>query len=392
MMKMKITPSKKVILSALAAFMLASGFFIQPAYASQVTIIVPNSAPQPENCNTDTAAGQEVFPVSVIESYDENGRSVVTRRYELSRAERPENIPRDDFTFGGKSYTLTDIIKSPNQNVEIKTVTEAVEVNSPSNKLEQIIPLLENEIPYDDGQFIGTLTLDAASISVAEAGRKTSSRTDTITRQYPNLSSRDVSLIPKTVSHNGVDYTLTDAGWTAGNTSAVDYTGIGDYYTANATYSASISSTRVTGYTVTANYTGEAGFTNADILVYEAVFMEVRHKAQIVTPPTTVAATAPVPVTAVNALPGIAVNTGQETQSGVETPAMPDADAQELPSGVPVMREISREELLDMLDGGTEAPQTEADSVKPFLLALLIVAVIAICGALFLRRKPRQAF
>jgi hypothetical protein len=279
--------------------------------------------------------------------------------------------------------------------VEIKTVTEAVEVNSPSNKIEQIMPLLENEIPFDDGQFIGTLTLDAASISVAEAGRKTSSRTDTITRQYPNLSSRDVSLIPKSVSHNGINYTLTDAGWTVGNTSAVDYTGIGDYYTANATYSASISSTKVTGYTVTANYTGEVGFTNADILVYEAVFMEVRHMAQIVTPATTAAPSEAVnalPTAAGTALPGIAVNAGQESQNSEEPPTVPDTGVQEIPANVPVMREISREELMDILNSGTEAPQMETEGAQPFILTLLILAAIVVFGVLVFRKKPRREF
>ncbi len=388
MMNMKITRFKKMIFSALAALIAVTGFFIQPAYASQITIVVPNSTPAPETGEAQTKAGQEVFPVSVIESYDENGRSVITRRYELSRAERPENIPREDFTFGSKSYTLTDIIKSPNQNVEIKTVTEAVEVSSPSNKLEQIMPLLEKEIPFDDGQFIGTLTLDPATISVAEAGRKTSSRTDTTTRQYPNLSSRDVSLVPKSVSHNGVDYKLTDVSWTAGNTTAVDYTGIGDYYTANATYSASISSTRVTGYTVTANYTGDVGFTNADISVYEAVFMEVRHLAQIVKPAPTAE-----PVSAGNTPPLAIVNAAQNNEDNEAPPAEPApdaADAPEIPVNAPVIQEISREELLEILDNGAETPEAQLGSVKPFVLALLLIIVIAVFGVIFFRGKPRR--
>ena len=169
------------------------------AYASQITIIVPSSINSDANSDAENQIKQEVFPVSVIESYDERGRSTITRRYELSRSERPESIPREDFTFGNKTYTLTDIIRATNQNIDIKEITETVEKNSPTNNLEQILALLDNEIMYDDEQFMGVLSLDVDSIKVEEAGRQTSSRIATIAREYPNLSNRDISLIPKTV-------------------------------------------------------------------------------------------------------------------------------------------------------------------------------------------------
>lgn len=341
-------------------------------YASEIIIVVPHTTPTPdnnENREVTKSNGQELFPVAVTESYDEHGRSTIAKRYELSRAERPENIPREDFSFGTKTYSLTDIIKATNQFVDTKEVSEVVEKSSPTNNLEKVLALLDKEIPYDDGQFIGSLSLDADSIKIEVAGRQASHRNATISREYPNLSNQDISLIPKTVSDNGTTYTLTDVNWQTGNTTAVDYTPIGDYYTANSTYSASISTTSITGYKVTASYSGTVAFTNSDIIVYEAVFMEIRNPAQILQPVQS-------PVTEEREKPNNANN----------------EEVQFTSTELPQIQEISIEELLVLLnDGDAEENNDSEESTineNPSTIILWLGVSLILFLVLFFFRKP----
>ena len=179
----------------------------------------------------------------------------------------------------------------------------------------------------------------------------------------------------------GVNYTLTDVNWIVGNTTAIDYSPIGEYYTANAIYSASISTTKVTGYTVTANYSGEVGFTNTDIILYEAIFLEVRHLAQIITP-----------ASAENKLSDSSINNNISIQNSQDiadlavhtlTDEQINAENEKIQGGTAVMREISIDELSEFLrDGGLQAQgklserqEATHNSWKSFAFALMICTI-----------------
>lgn len=117
------------------------------------------------------------------------------------------------------------------------------------------------EVTTEDG-YTGVLTLDTASIKVEAAGYKSSSRTVTATRSYPNLSDADTSLIPKTIEDGGRTMTLADVQWQEA----------GGFFHATASYTGTATSKYATGYTVTAEYAGEVVKTIAGETVYTAVF------------------------------------------------------------------------------------------------------------------------
>jgi hypothetical protein len=102
-----------------------------------------------------------------------------------------------------------------------------------------------------------------------------------VTREYPRLSSNDTSLVPKQVEDRGKTYTLAGVDWRAGNNVTVDYDALPEYYTAIATYTATGTSTKVTGYTTTAVYTGTLAKLSQGKTVYTAYF----EGAEIRTPP-----------------------------------------------------------------------------------------------------------
>jgi len=222
-----------------------------------------------------TAAEEEtaqLYPIDVAEN-TENGVRRIVKSYELNADENPQDIPRGSFSYGGYEYTLTDVVKLKMVELETRDHKETVTISTETKELEQILPLLAPTIEFEaeDG-FAGTLTLDLLSVKVGVAGTKTSSYTMTVTREYPRLSSNDTSLVPKTVTENGKTYTLASVEWLGGNTVAVDYDELAEYYTAVAAYTATGTSTKVTGYVTTAEYGGILSRITQGATIYEAHF------------------------------------------------------------------------------------------------------------------------
>ena len=213
-----------------------------------------------------------LYPTEVKVS-EENGISRLEKVYYLTAADDPAAISTGDFEREGKTYTLLDLLKSDQTETETKDHIEVITMDSETKDMAEILKLLEPEleISTDDG-YTGILTLDHTSISVEAAGYKTSSRTVSATRTYPNLSDADVSLIPKSVEEEGRTLTLADVDWQSAAADNVDGYDLALRYNAVATYTGTATSKYATGYTVTADYKGEVTRTSCDTIVYTAVF------------------------------------------------------------------------------------------------------------------------
>lgn len=213
-----------------------------------------------------------LYPAEVKVS-EENGISRLEKVYYLTAEDDPAAIPTGDFEREGKSYTLLDLLKNDQTETDTKDHIEVINMSSETKDMAEILKLLkpELEISTDDG-YTGILTLDHTSIAVEVAGYKTSNRTVSATRTYPNLSDADVSLIPKSVEEGGRTLTLTDVDWQSAAADNVDGYDLALRYNAVATYTGTATSKYATGYTVTADYKGEVTKTSCDTIVYIAVF------------------------------------------------------------------------------------------------------------------------
>lgn len=89
---------------------------------------------------------------------------------------------------------------------------------------------------------------------------------------YPNLASQDTANIPKTIEDNGRTLTLQNISWQTDNTANTDGYAMGDRFTAVATYTGSATSSYVTGYTVTADYSGTVSRIALNKTRYVAIF------------------------------------------------------------------------------------------------------------------------
>lgn len=202
-----------------------------------------------------------------------NGIFEVRKTYEMQVDEEPSAQAKQSFEQDGYSFVLTDMLRQELPEQQSKEYTETVTVSSESKELTAILPLLADTkaVTTEDG-FTGTLKLDTGSITVEPAGYKNNSWTVSATRTYPNLSSMDLEYIPKTTTENGRTLNFSTVDWQTDNTENVDDDTIGNRFSAIVTYTGTASSRNVTGYTVTAQYSGEVKKVSLDKVQYVAVF------------------------------------------------------------------------------------------------------------------------
>lgn len=228
---------------------------------------------------------QKPAPVSVypaeVRAVEENGVSRLEKVYYLTAQDDPSAIPTGDFEREGRSYTLLDLLKNDQTETDTKDHIEVITLNSDTKDMAEILKLLEPtlEVSTEDG-YTGVLSLDHTSIAVEAAGYKTSSRTVSAVRTYPNLSDADVSLIPKSVEESGRTLTLADVDWQDAATDYQDGYDLALRYNAVATYTGTATSKYATGYVVTADYKGEVTKTSCDTVVYTAVFSSMETAGQ----------------------------------------------------------------------------------------------------------------
>ena len=207
-------------------------------------------------------AADILYPVEVTE-YMEGDSSRLKNIYVRTPADDPSLIPTEDFDREGQTYTLLDITRQDQVETDTRDYTETVTLESKTKDMDAILPQLTATLEVDTEEgYTGVLTLDTASIQVEAAGYSTSTRAVTAARTYPNLSDADVSLIPKSIEDGGRTLELANVQWQEA----------GEFYTANATYTGTASSKYATGYTVTAEYSGEVSKTTNDTVTYAAVF------------------------------------------------------------------------------------------------------------------------
>jgi len=210
-------------------------------------------------------------PISVVNE-PMNGFNAIRKTYSLPPDINPAVISTEDFDMLGQRFTFAYVLQQSTSNETAMEVRQTVTIETRSRDLNDIIPNLESEIWYERDGFAGTLVLDIRSITSEVAG--TSRHTSTATRQrtFPHLSSADSSQIPRTITDGGITFHLSNVDWQSNSMSAVDGLPVASSYTANATYTAQVTQTRTTGYTITAEYVGTVFRTTQGTTLFTAVF------------------------------------------------------------------------------------------------------------------------
>jgi hypothetical protein len=278
-------PKRIVCVFALVCILLSCGLSGEPPQAMAATggdegskfPILPAPTvplpPYPEDMEDEIEPKAELYPADV-QTVTMDGARHIIKTYILTEGQSPADISRDTFIRDGWLYILSDITETRTSGTDTRSHTETVELETANNNLNDILKLLAPTLEYQSSDGLsGILTLDMSSVKCEAAGHRNSSYTVTATREYPHLSTNDISLIPKTITDNGRTLTLDSVSWEAQQTVNVDYTDIPSSYRAIAKYTGTASSRTVTGYITTADYTGEIARTITGDTVYTVYFL-----------------------------------------------------------------------------------------------------------------------
>lgn len=222
-----------------------------------------------QTASTDAATG-ELLPSDVQTSSD---GLQLKKIYDVGKTTSPDKIPQADFERGGFKYTFEDLLKIELPEMERKVHSETVTVSSSSSNTNDVLSLLpkSKSVSTTDG-YSGTAYLDISSISTKVAGTESVSNDLSATREYPGMTEMDMESIPKSITENGHTLRFADVEWKEANAEADNFGTVQTTYTAVVSYTGTATSSRTTGYAVTATYAGEVSRRNNEGVRYIAVY------------------------------------------------------------------------------------------------------------------------
>lgn len=244
--------------------------------AISITDITPREGENKEDSEDETK-GYTVgshYPVSV-QTAEEGGIRLLVKAFLVPPDTDPQTLVEGDLTRQGVAYEATDILRQEQPGeVEKKTVSQTMTLESETDKMENILPLLKSTMDYQADGFSGTLILDRDSIQTKETGTSNYSYQLKETKEYTGLDRNDPYYIPKTTEKNGVTLKLADVKWTP-MASGAENSEVPSLFSATALYTGTAWGSKTDGYTVTAEYTGEVSRMIVGKVLYSIVYEEV---------------------------------------------------------------------------------------------------------------------
>ena len=228
--------------------------------AISITDITPREGENKEDSENDTKnyTVSSYYPVSV-QTAEEGGVQLLVKTFLVPPDTAPTELIEKDLTRRGVAYEVTDILRQEQPGeTEKKTVSQTMTLESETDKMEDILPLLKSTMDYQKDGFSGALTLDRDSIQVKETGTSNYSYQLKETKEYTGLDRNDPYYIPKTTEKNGVTLKLADVKWTP-MASGAENSEVPSLFQATALYTGTAWGSKADGYTVTAEYTTEDG-------------------------------------------------------------------------------------------------------------------------------------
>ena len=223
------------------------------------------------SCSISIQAG-ELIPKDV-QTFFNDGKYYIIKTYELPEEGNGEELAGKSFEQNGIIYNQNRIEKIPAEEVETKTA-EAVEVINLSSQNRQLaLSKAPGQKEYADGDgFIGILYPIAEQISFSVSGYTAKSYTAEDSRYYYNLSSRDTSSIPKTITSNGINMSVTDIKFIDSSNSDSGDTAVGGNFTALAYYKGVYVKQIPSGYAAAIPYQGEVSRNVVKYVDYKVVY------------------------------------------------------------------------------------------------------------------------
>lgn len=165
-----------------------------------------------------------------------------------------KNISIDNINYNLKDITL---ISNGNEKIE-RDEKQTISITTNTDNKDEIFKLFENSIEYSKDDFKGNLTIDKSSLKVELTNDGIYKELVEINKNYDNLQEADLSLIPKTINSNNIEYYLTTCIWETSKEEKIDdINTIPTEYKAKCIYKAIINKQGTKTYKCTVDYVGK---------------------------------------------------------------------------------------------------------------------------------------
>jgi len=177
-----------------------------------------------------------------------------------------------EFEQEGYRYSFLELTTEENRYYLTKQQEETITLEVDADKLEDVLPLLNTQLTFEQEGYTGNLLLQLDSVAVEAAGYESQAYTISDTKIFSGLSRNDPSLVPTTTVKNGATLTLANITWQSEGAFAVEAAVGSVSYTATAQYSARASRKVATGYLATATYSGEVVSEGTESITYAVTY------------------------------------------------------------------------------------------------------------------------
>lgn len=204
------------------------------------------------NCFATNIVNEEIITKDKIES--------IKRTYSVPMDQEQDFLLNleNEFKIEKKTYRLQDRNKTGGNITETKDINTTKTITSNSNKIEDILNQIEQEIEYNEDGFIGKYVLDINSINIENKYNGYKEILIKDTKIYSNLDVNDLDNIPKQIKKDGVVLDLITTKWEVTETRQLQDNTIPSKYKATCYYATKRKVNTPITYIVTADYVGTA--------------------------------------------------------------------------------------------------------------------------------------
>lgn len=178
----------------------------------------------------------------------------------------------NQFKINKKNYELVDTKKEGGDITETINISTSKTIYSNSNKIDDILSMLEQEIKYDEGGFIGVYKLDIDSLDIKSKYNGYKEYLVEDTKEYIDLDTNDLDNIPKQIMKDGLVLDLITTNWEVTETRNLQDNIIPSKYKAICYYATKKKVDNPLTYIVKADYFGTAEKTTKQDFTYEITY------------------------------------------------------------------------------------------------------------------------
>lgn len=207
----------------------------------------------------------------------------ITKTIVINKSEENNflNIVDNTIEIDNIKYNLEKVDKQDLETTNSKMEEQTKKIELSTNNKNKILKNFEQNITYNDGEFSGELYRFDDSLKVTTIKHGKYEKVFTIDKQYTNLDKADLDYIPKEITQDGYNYSLTKCDWQIVENEDIENVSMPKSYMANTVYKTVKVLENPYTYQCEITYKGEVTKTTTDTIQYTLIYRQEEQKEEI---------------------------------------------------------------------------------------------------------------